>query len=61
MKKYLIYNHTVLFNPNGISPAETVTCDTCSVSSVQYNAIVFMYANNVHSLTVDGCDIKLVG
>ena len=35
-------------------------CDTCSLSAVTAQAVVFMYKNGVIRMTVDGAEIKRI-
>ena len=51
-------NHVITYTktPDGC----TVTCDTCSLSRVAVNAIQFMVNNLVHSLVIDGAEIKRI-
>lgn len=53
--KFKLYdNHIIKFDPEW----GQVSCDTCAVSAVIARAVEFAVQNNVHSLVVDGADLK---
>jgi hypothetical protein len=57
--KFTYHGHHVITytkTPDGC----TVICDTCSLSRVAVNAIQFMVGNRVHSLVLDGAEIKRI-
>ena len=51
-------NHVITYTktPDGC----TVICDTCSLPRSTVNAIQFMVNNQVHSLVLDGAEIKRI-
>lgn len=57
--KFTYHGHHVVTytkTPDGC----TVTCDTCSLSRTASMAVQFMVGHNVHSLVIDGAEIKRV-
>jgi hypothetical protein len=51
-------NHVVAYTktPDGF----TATCDTCSLSHMTSMAVQFMVGHRVHSLVIDGAEIKRI-
>lgn len=58
MRRYRIYEHIVILDIT--KPYLHAECKTCSLSRLQNAAVIFMYEQGIHSLTVEGCEIQRI-
>lgn len=51
-------NHTITLTRT--SEGHFSMCGTCSLPAVIAKAVIFMYGNNVHAMTIDGAELKRI-